>query len=166
MRLFVGIDLPSEVKQQLLNFQSELRNMGVSGFWKVKDNFHLTLEFLGELNPNTVAKINKILEKAVLNKQSFQLSLEGLGGFPSLQRSHTLWTAIGGNKTALLRLRDEIHLGLLSNYFTLEDRVFKPHMTLASRPILNGIDLSSVQTKKLGEFNATRVQLNTSSETS
>ena len=33
-----------------------------------------------------------------------------------------------------------------------EERQFKPHITLASRPKIDNINLSFVQAKKLGEF--------------
>jgi 2''-5'' RNA ligase len=159
MRLFIGIDLPDEQKQTLLEFQSELRHHGVNGLWKSEENFHITLEFLGELESNTLSIITEILSKGAENHKRFNLNLGGLGAFPSFIRPHTLWTGVGGSLNELQQLRNEIHTELAKKGFLLEDRGFRPHITLASRPKLNDIDLSVFQTKKLGEFNVGEVVL-------
>lgn len=159
MRLFIGIDLSTEIKANLLEFQSELRQLGVSGSWKSQENFHITLEFLGELESSSVPILTEILSKVARNIEPFMLNLEGLGAFPSMSRPHTLWTAVNGNLNGLNHLRDEIHSELAKSGFALEDRKFKPHITLASHPELNGLDLSVVRTKRLGEYNVKEVVL-------
>lgn len=152
MRVFVGIDLPVELRRTLLEFQSELRQLGVDGSWKSLDNLHITLEFLGELEPNVIPILTETLSKIAGNYDPFRLNIGGLGGFPSLKRPHTLWTTVDGSLNELYRLRAEIHTELAKNGFVIEDKQFKPHITLASRPKLNDIDLSNYLAKKLGEF--------------
>ncbi|MDI6812736.1 MAG: RNA 2',3'-cyclic phosphodiesterase [Desulfitobacteriaceae bacterium] len=152
MRLFIGIDLPPEIKQIILEFQSELSQHGVDGLWKSQDNFHLTLEFLGEIEPNDIPTLTATLSKVARNHEPFKLDIGGLDAFPSIQRPHTLWTALGGSLSELKRLRDEIHHELAKRRFVLEERQFKPHITLASRPQLDNVDISDVAKKKLGEF--------------
>lgn len=159
MRLFIGVDLSDELKQALLEFQFELRQLGVKGSWKSQENFHITLEFLGEIEPNTIHTLTETLSKVVRNHNPFTLNIGGLGAFPTFKRPHTLWTAVGGSLYELNRLRDELHLELAKKGFLLEDRQFKPHLTLASRPELDNLDLSVVQTKKLGEFLVAEVVL-------
>ncbi|WP_407308437.1 RNA 2',3'-cyclic phosphodiesterase [Desulfosporosinus sp. SB140] len=159
MRLFIGIDLPDEIKQSVLKLQSELRQLGVEGSWKSKDNFHITLEFLGELDSKTIPMITESLSSASKNHKSFMLTLGGLGAFPSFKRPHTLWTAIGGCLSELNQLRDEIHTLLTQKGFSLENRQFRPHITLASRPDLNEIELADFQMRKLGEFRVEGVNL-------
>jgi 2'-5' RNA ligase len=159
MRLFVGINLPNEIKQTLLEFQSELRQLGVRGGWKSQENFHITLEFLGELDLKHIPTLRGILTKVAKNNKPFKLNIGGLGAFPSINRAHTLWTSIGESLDELNRLRDEIHTELAKNGFVLEDRRFNPHITLASRPKLDDADLSVVHTKELGEFLVDKVVL-------
>lgn len=159
MRLFIGIDLPTEIKQVLLEFQLELRHLGVNGSWKLKDNFHITLEFLGELDHSFVPELNQILLKVAGNYRPFKLNIGGVGAFPSLKRPHTLWTALNGSLTELNRLKDDLHCELKNSGFKLEERKFKPHITLASRLQLENIDLSVVHANKLGEFRVIEVVL-------
>lgn len=152
MRLFIGVDLPAEIKRTLLDFQSELKLLGVNGSFKSPDNFHITLEFLGELDGNKIPALTETLSKVAGNYQPFELIIGGLGVFPSFKRPHTLWTAVNGSLSELNGLRDVLHIGLKNKDFKLEERLFKPHITLASRPKLDNIDFSAVQNKKLGEF--------------
>ncbi|HVJ48841.1 RNA 2',3'-cyclic phosphodiesterase [Desulfitobacterium sp.] len=159
MRLFIGIDLSAELKQAILVFQSELRQLGVKGSWKAPENFHITLEFMGELEPNILPTLTETLTIVAQNQRPFIVNIGGLGAFPSFKRPHTLWTAVGGGLDELSRLRDKLHRELTNKGFLLEDRQFKPHLTLASRPELDDLDLSSVQLKKLGEFFVAEVTL-------
>ena len=159
MRLFVGIDLPNEIKQSLLEFQSELRQLGINASWKSQENFHITLEFLGEQDLTMIPIIVEILTKVAITNKSLILNIGGLGVFPSINRPNTLWTTVSGCLYELNRLQNEIHVELAKKGFILEDRKFKPHITLASRPKLHEIDLLVVNTKKLGEFIVDKVIL-------
>jgi RNA 2',3'-cyclic 3'-phosphodiesterase len=152
MRLFVGVDLPAEIKKTLLKFQSELRELGVKGSWKSMDNFHITLEFLGELEPDKLSILTETLTKAAGNSRPFGLTISGIGAFPSLKKPHTLWTAVSGSLTELHQLRKNLHYELKTKGFELDERQFKPHITLASRPQLDKIDFSDVRTKVSGEY--------------
>jgi len=157
MRLFVGVDLPAEIKQVLLEFQSELRLLGVNGSFKSQDNFHITLEFLGELDYNKIPELIETLTKVVSNYKPFEINIVGIGAFPSFKQPHTLWTAVNGSLTELNKLRDDLHRELKNKGFVLDERQFKPHITLASRPKLENIDFSVFHAKRLGEFMVTEV---------
>lgn len=159
MRLFIGVDLPVQLKQALLEFQSELRLLGVEGSFKSQDNFHITLEFLGEIDESKVSLLTDTIARAAGHYKTFDLTLIGLGAFPSFKRPHTLWTAVDGCLTELNSLREELHRELKSKGFELDDRQFKPHITLASRPRTDFIDFSSISSKKLGEFSVREVVL-------
>lgn len=159
MRLFVGVDLSAEIKQTLLRFQSELRHLGVHGFWKSLDNFHITLEFLGELEIDKVSVLTETLTNVASNYKPFELTIGGLGAFPSFKQAHTLWTGVRGNLAELNRLRHELHHELKIKGFKLDERQFKPHITLASRPILENCDISVIKTKIFGEYIVSEVVL-------
>lgn len=135
-----------------MSFQSELKERGIKGSWKDRENFHITLEFLGEIEPNTLPILTETLSQVAKNHQSFRLNVGGVGAFPAWKRPHTVWTSVGGELRELNKLRDELHHELAQKGFILEDRSFKPHLTLISRPELDHLDLASVQTKLLGEF--------------
>lgn len=152
MRLFIGIDLPEDIKKKLLAFQMELKELGIRGSWKVQENFHITLEFLGEVEPNVIPMITETMTQVAKNHQAVSLNVGGLGAFPSWRRPHTIWTAVSGELKKLNEIRNELHRELAQKGIALEERPFKPHLTLASRPEVDRVDLASVQSKKVGEF--------------
>lgn len=158
MRLFIGIDLPQEIKRALLEFQAELRRRGVNGYWKAEDNFHITLEFLGEIDPQDILMLTECMSAAE-SLPGFELCLEGLGGFPTLSRPHTLWTAVKGQLGELKQLRERIHAELVRNSFRLESREFRPHISLASRPGLKDVELADLQSRNLGDFTVQEITL-------
>lgn len=159
MRLFVGVDIPIEIKRTLVQFQSELKDLGINGFWKSQDNFHITLDFLGELDRDKISRLTETLTKLASNFELFRLTIGGVGAFPSLEKPHILWTAVRGSLTELNRLRQELHQELKIDGFQLDERKFKPHITLASHSKLDNVDLSVAYSKTLGEYVVAEVVL-------
>lgn len=152
MRLFIGIDLPDTIKQNLFIFQTNLKSMGLNGSWKSKDALHITLEFLGELPPESIPCLTQILKNSITNKKQFRLQVRGLNAFPSFKRPHTLWVGVGGNIKTLLLIWNDVHSELIKYGFTLQKSPFKPHITLLSRPKHIDFDVSALPIGKLGEF--------------
>lgn len=71
MRLFLAIDLPSKVKDSLDGQLLELRKKYPDFMWVDKNNYHITLLFLGESN-----RQQKIIEKvkaAIFDQEHFYL---------------------------------------------------------------------------------------------
>ncbi len=90
MRLFVGINLPSDVKDYLFDLQSELKNSSLAKVnWVFKKNLHLTLKFLGEIPDNKVDEIKNRLKRIKFNK--FKAKLNGLGVFPNSSKINVIW---------------------------------------------------------------------------
>lgn len=152
MRLFIGVDLPAEIKEAVNEFQSELGQLGVRGRWKSKDNFHITLEFLGAIEASRINLLCETLSRVGKNVSPFRIRIGGIGAFPSFKQAHTLWTGLQGSLSELQRLRSDLHHELKTIGFQLEERKFSPHITLASRPNLENINFTMIQTKELGDF--------------
>ncbi|MEO6508322.1 MAG: RNA 2',3'-cyclic phosphodiesterase [Patescibacteria group bacterium] len=57
MRLFLGIDLPEEIKKQLFHDIDKLRTHHPAFRWIEPKNYHITVQFFGEVsNPELVTK--------------------------------------------------------------------------------------------------------------
>lgn len=89
-RLFVAIEIPEEVKAHLIAAIAPLKNQ-LDLRWSPPRNWHLTLAFLGEANPEEVAG-------ALRNRTSkgvpFDLQLSGWGAFPKSQAARVLWAGV------------------------------------------------------------------------
>ena len=124
MRLFVALDLPWEVKEELSDLSFNLPGAR----WVPTDNFHLTLRFIGEASRLQAEEIDYAL--AALRGRSFSFSLSGLGWFEKNGRANMLYAGVERNED-LARLQGKVETALLRVGLMPEKRKFIPHVTLA-----------------------------------
>lgn len=129
MRLFVALDLPWELRQQV----AALANGGIPGArWVPPENYHITLRFIGETPGHRAEEIDIAL--AGLRGRGFSLTLAGLGTFskggPKGERSTALWVGVERNPR-LDHLQNKIETALQRIGLEPERRRFQPHLTLA-----------------------------------
>jgi 2'-5' RNA ligase len=124
MRLFVALDLPWEVKEELSDLSCNLPGAR----WVPTDNFHLTLRFIGEASRLQAEEIDCAL--AALRGRSFSFSLSGLGWFEKNGRVNMLYAGVERNED-LARLQTKVETALLRVGLTPDRRKFIPHVTLA-----------------------------------
>ena len=123
-RLFVAIDLPAAVKDQLLSLRAHDLP---PARWTRRDALHLTLHFIGETSESQAANYARALESVAL--PPFDLQISGVGQFPVKGRPRVIW--VGVDNTAPLRsLHEAVGARLQSRGFRLEKRRFHPHVTL------------------------------------
>jgi 2'-5' RNA ligase len=124
MRLFVALDLPWEVKEELNDLSCSL----AGARWVPTDNFHLTLRFIGEANRLQAEEIDFAL--AALRGRSFSFSLSGLGWFEKNGRVNTVYVGLERNAD-LARLQTKVETALLRVGLQPDRRRFTPHVALA-----------------------------------
>ena len=128
MRLFFALPLPSEVKEKLRPLLDEARQVsaGGVGFTKV-EQLHFTLAFLGEQpHPDEALAAGESLREV----RAFDLVLSGVGAFPSTMRPRVLWLGVTDGAAELIGAAERLQKALRERGFALEDRKFRPHLTL------------------------------------
>jgi len=158
MRLFVAIDLPSNIKKKLANIQARLKEANAGVRFVSPEGIHLTLKFLGEVAEDRVGKVIEALAENVPRISPFNLKVEGLGAFPSISRPRVVWAGVKA-PDELLTLAEEIEKAMVKLGFPKEERDFSPHLTLCRIKSPQGIDrlIKIVMEDKdisLGEFTA------------
>ncbi len=123
MRLFVAIEFSNEVKEGLLKTISDLKSQGVIGNFTRSENLHVTLAFIGETSRAVAAKA--CLER--IEFSGFELTVGGSGNFGDLY-----WVGIEKNPS-LSALASVVRKELLSAGFAIDEKPFKPHITVARR---------------------------------
>ena len=124
MRLFVGLDLPWEVRERLGSLSG-----GVPGArWVPAENYHVTLRFIGEVPRHEAEEIDHAL--AALRGRAFEIVFSGVGTFAKGGRDVALWAGVERNP-ALEHLQAKIETALQRAGQPAERRRFQPHMTLA-----------------------------------
>jgi 2'-5' RNA ligase len=131
IRSFIAIELPGEVKRELVRLQDELRlGSRTSVRWVDTNNIHLTLKFLGDIDEKITGRITAVLEEAASGTSPFRLEISGLGVFPNPRRVQVVWVGLSGDIEKLGQLQKRIESGLVPLGFAAESRSFTPHLTL------------------------------------
>lgn len=123
MRLFTGLFVPSSLHERLALLQG-----GVPGArWVARENFHITLSFLGDVDSRSVDDLIGLL--ALVEGAPFSLELKGTGSFGS-KSPRALWAGLSPSED-LMRLQEKVAGLLTRSGFLDETRQYRPHVTLA-----------------------------------
>ncbi|HTT66765.1 MAG TPA: RNA 2',3'-cyclic phosphodiesterase [Gemmatimonadales bacterium] len=129
VRLFVAVNLPADERRRAWAAAAPLRAAHLPVRWVAEDVLHLTLRFLGEVEPERVPGIEEALRGAVRAARPFTVTLGGVGAFPSLGKPRVVWVGIE-HHPALELLANDVELALMALAFEPELRPFSPHLTL------------------------------------
>jgi 2'-5' RNA ligase len=129
VRLFVALEIPAAVRDNLATLVKELRNSEPKARWVRPENLHVTLKFLGETSSEKLAAIQNALS-AVHSEQPVELDFRGLGFFPNERRPRVVWAGMHASPN-VQSLAASIDQALEKLGFPREDRPFTPHLTLA-----------------------------------
>ena len=125
VRLFVGLGLPSPIKQELLGLMAGLDGVR----WQQDGQLHLTLKFIGEVPEPQAKEIGAAL--SALSFAPFSMGLAGIDIFGSRRRPRMLWTGVRPEDTEQLQyLHGKIDRLMQRCGLKPEQRKYIPHVTL------------------------------------
>jgi 2'-5' RNA ligase len=123
IRLFVALALPDAVAERL-----ELLQFGVPGArWMERDQLHLTLRFIGEVDGSDAGAIDDALSQ--IRSSRFTLEMKGVGEFGG-KTPRALWAGVRA-EDEVVHLQRKIESALQRTGIAAEERKFRPHVTLA-----------------------------------
>lgn len=129
MRLFLAIDIPEAVKEQVMAARAHLAR-GVRGVKWVEDhNLHLTVKFLGEVPEARLTDITKAVRSVITGYPVFTLQVGYPGFFPNSKSPRVIWLEIRGDTEIALRMGKSIDESLISMGFERDERR-RLHLTL------------------------------------
>ncbi len=130
MRMFTGISLPLEVREEIDALVVRMSALFKGIKWVEVDNLHITLRFLGEVEKERVPDLREGLKSAAVGKKPFLISLATLGAFPSLRYPRVYWIGVDEGKEMVRSLHDDISDELKKVGFDPEGKKFHPHVTI------------------------------------
>ena len=170
VRAFVALNIPPELHERIQRIQSRLRYLeGASAIrWTRPAQFHLTLEFLGDIDANRVGDVLAEIQSACLNEAPLKLELSGLGCFPSFEKPSVAWLGVTGETERLAALQRRIREGVRKFEGRRDEHAFSPHMTLGrvksscfkiARVFGKALQIEMTKIASCGEWTATRIDL-------
>lgn len=130
MRLFAAVDPPAEVRASLTASLGPDRDELMR--WIRPEQWHLTLAFYGEVDEAKVDKLQDGLARAAERTRPFGVRLATAGTFPKQSaRARVLWVGLDGEVDAMRRLADRCAGAGRRARISVDDRKFRPHLTLA-----------------------------------
>jgi 2'-5' RNA ligase len=132
-RLFIAIELPSDVRRKISQHVELLRSAvpDVRASWVREENLHLTLKFLGDTPVERVEEVSAALTDAANQIAVFEIQLAGCGAFPPNGKPKVLWIGIEDPTRSLYRLHAAIEDKCAQVGIARDDRSFRPHLTIA-----------------------------------
>ena len=125
MRVFVALELPQKTKDNLERSSRQFEELANGGNFVPKDNFHITLHFLGNVAPSDLIYIQSAMD-SVSDLPAPELAITQF----ALLRASDIVCAKLRQSVELTNLHDALGEKLEASGFEVEHRAFRPHVTL------------------------------------
>ena len=130
-RIFIASHLPNNLKDFLIDYQE--RKLKNSCFRIVSDQaLHLTLIFIGDVSGNDLLKIIQACQFSINSFNPITVQLEKINYGPVPYSPRLVWVE-GKASKELSNFHETLKRNLINNEvnFKIENRLFRPHITLA-----------------------------------
>jgi RNA 2',3'-cyclic 3'-phosphodiesterase len=156
-RVFVAIGLPEALLGELEVLQTRLKPYARDAKWVKVNSIHLTLKFLGYVEPDSIPTITDALRECAKGTTPIAIQAAGCGFFPNARRPNVLW--VGVSSSPLQPLQEKIEEAMETLDFEKENRAFSPHLTLARFKDPRGLlplakETETLAGKSFGDFTA------------
>ncbi len=130
MRLFIAIPLPPDITRALSDARVALEAQGATGRFVPRENYHITLHFLGETD--ALMDVADAMRQAVRDIKPFVLRLREYGSFKT-DGSHTGFVNVICDSEELNRLYESLESALWERGFSKNRGRLTPHVTLGRK---------------------------------
>ncbi len=131
IRAFIAAEISDDARGAAAELMRALRRApdGDEVRWVRPETLHLTLRFLGDVEPDAVGDIAACVGKAVADAAPFELSLGEAVAFPSPRRPRVVALGVVPEEP-LVQLAGCVERGVVAAGFPAEERRFRAHLTL------------------------------------
>ncbi|WAA10078.1 RNA 2',3'-cyclic phosphodiesterase [Fervidibacillus albus] len=129
---FIAVKLTDEAKQFLHDWVE--KNVRTFPFrrWVHKEDYHITLAFLGYVEKNQLNKTAEMLREVTKGEHSFPLTFKGVGTFGAKASPRIFWADVFPSEPLIEMQRKVADLCKLCGHRS-DGKPFRPHITLARK---------------------------------
>lgn len=128
---FIGIGTNELIQAALAEWQDELKAYVPMKLWPRPEEFHITLQFLGATTDEQLDKIKVAWQERDFGK-AFSLDVAGVDTFGSPKQPRVVWAGVKP-LDKLQALHQKVTASTKTAGFQLEDRPYRPHITLGKK---------------------------------
>ncbi len=129
IRVFLALEIPAQVKEELALAQEGLRHELPRARWTRPEGWHLTLKFLGQVEQPRLVALDAELAPRIRGIGIVPVKLEKAGLFPSSARPRVAW--VGGTADGVEKVVAAVEGAAELVGFPRERRPWSVHLTLA-----------------------------------
>jgi 2'-5' RNA ligase len=122
-------------------------------------NIHITLAFLGDTEVERIKDLGMMLEEVCKGFGQFTFNLVGTGLFKNYRDPRVIWIGIDDAKE-LLKLNNDVIKGLSRSGFIIENKPFRPHLTIGRVKSINNRDQLQTNMERYHEIKFQTVTVN------
>ncbi len=164
IRSFIAMEINDEVRDGLFRAQVSLKKSGTKVAWVAPQNIHLTLVFLGTIFDSKVAELKPVLDEVASGTFAFGFGVQDVGFFGTAKAPQVIWAGIDDESQSLRDIQQRLSERVAGLGIKLEDRPFRPHLTLGRVRSTFGVDrltsaLQSVRSTHFGRVDVKRLLL-------
>jgi 2'-5' RNA ligase len=158
-RIFIALKIVAgeNLLTLISSFRARLNKEQIK--WTDTANIHITLAFLGNTGEDAINEIISMLEEKCEGFGQFDLVLKGSGYFRNISDPRIIWTGIEPSEKLVL-LYSLIIKGLKDLNIKIEDRPFKPHLTIGRIKQLNNRESFLDATEEFKDYEIQLVPVN------
>jgi 2'-5' RNA ligase len=149
IRAFFAVDPTPRVRRAAAVVAAELETEAAGIRWVREEAYHVTLRFLGQVEPAVIPRLAEAVARAVSDQAPFSVRLGASSLFPSLRRPRAVVLGLDPERP-LRRLAAAVEAGVVGTGLPVQERPFRAHLTLGrirgrERPVLPSIAASGVE---------------------
>ncbi len=129
MRSFFCLELDQAAKDHLADVVETLKQTDARVRWVRPELVHITMKFLGDIDPNQIMDYQSLAQTVAKARPSFRLKLDKLGVFPNFDKPRVVWAGTSNVPTPLTELHSSLDQALVEFGFRRE-KYYTPHATL------------------------------------
>ncbi len=167
-RLFVALEVPEDVKEKMEAAQADLRRAlpDRSVRWARREQFHLTLRFLGDVEAARVEALAEAIRPACAGFGALHLRAEGIGCFPERGYPRVVWVGVRDQAEHLPRLQQLVESATEGFTSEAKEARFTGHLTLGrikgiKRPEAEALSQAAagMANRPFGQWTAYQIEL-------
>ena len=132
-RIFIAVDISAEARRIVAAYIDQLRSQfeDVRAGWEKAEKLHFTVRFLGKVEKERIAAIEKSVADVCSAHEPFEAEIAGTGVFPNAREPRILWLGLGDALDEMVSLGRDVNLALDGLGSQREPRDYVPHLTIA-----------------------------------